>query len=91
MYSKNCTVTWLHTSVNVCNSQVDSKYDAGKYEAAKRASRIALILNIIGLVVGIVVLFMSVIVVPIVAIAATSWETTAVKTLYRKLKLTKCL
>ena len=32
--------------------QVDSKYDAGQYEEAARASRIALILNIIGIVVG---------------------------------------
>ena len=70
MYSKNYIVTWLHTLVNVCNSQVDLKYDAGKYEAAKRASRIALILNIIGIAVGIVVLILLVIVVPIVVYAA---------------------
>ena len=42
----------LYNNVILLLFQVDSKYDAGLYEEAKKASRTALILNIIGMVVG---------------------------------------
>jgi len=55
--------------------QVDSKYDAGQYAEAARASRIALILNIIAMVVGFVLAITVTIIVPIVvySVVASSY------------------